>query len=233
MFLTCANAKRLSSSYVDGQLGVVNRERVGGHLRRCEACAGYFDQLSAMRSTLRSLPAPLAPMRLTAALKVLASRERRIVNHNHGSVFDYRLEYWRFRMNQLMRPMALPVTGGLLSSLILFGTLVLTMGVSARVAGPGDEDEAALISHSAPAPIQPYLIPVELRSQEITLTMRFDGLGQMRGYAVADGKATFAGDSYGTRSAKISLPSLGEALGVARPISGDIQISFQPLGLRR
>jgi hypothetical protein len=63
--------------------------------------------------------------------------------------------------------------------------------------------------------------------------MTLDGLGQLRRYAVADGKASFAGDSSRLQSTKISLPSLGHALGVAQPISGDIQISFQPLGLRR
>jgi hypothetical protein len=224
MFLTCTNAKRLSSIYVDGELGVFNRARVTGHLRRCEACASYFDQLSALRSTLRSLPAPAVPSRLTSALKILASRERQIVNHNHGSLLDYRLERWRFRLNQLMRPMALPVTGGLLSSLILFGTLVFTMGTNAPVVVAGAGPEPLL---SYPAPIQPYLIPVELRSQEVTLTMNLDTMGQLRGYAVADGKASFAGDSSRLQSTKISLPSLGQTLGV------DIQISFQPLGLRR
>lgn len=232
MFLTCASAKRLSSIYVDGELGVINRARVTAHLRRCETCASYFDQLSALRSTLRSLPPPSIPARLTAALKILASRERQIVNHNNGSVFDYRLERWRFRFDQLMRPMALPVTGGLLSSLILFGTLVMTMGANAPVAAAvaAAVDEPRL---SYPAPNQPYLIPVELRSREVTLTMTLDGLGQLRGYAVDDGKASFTGDSSHLQSTKISLPSLGQALGVAQPISGDIQISFQPLGLRR
>ena len=229
MFLTCANAKRLSSIYVDGALGAFNRARVTAHLRRCEACAGYFDQLSALRSTLRSLPAPSIPSRLASTLRVLASRERRIVNHNHGSLLDYRFESWRFRFNQMMRPMALPVTGGLVSSLVLFGTLVLTMGANAPVVVAVAADEPLL---SYPAPIQPYLIPVELRSREVTLTMTLDGLGQLRRYAVADGKASFAGDSSRLQSTKISLPSLGHALGVAEPISGDIQISFQPLGLR-
>jgi hypothetical protein len=230
MFLTCANAKRLSSIYVDGELGAFNRTRVTAHLRRCEACAGYFDQLSTLRSTLRSLPAPLIPPRVTASLKVVASRERRIVNHNHGSLLGYRLERWRFRLNQMMRPMALPVTGGVLSSLVLFGTLILTMGANAPVVVAGAADEPVL---SYPARIEPYLIPVELRTREVTLTMNLDGMGQLRGYAVADGKASFAGDSSRLQSTKISLPSLGQALGVARPISGDIQISFQPLGLRR
>jgi hypothetical protein len=229
MFLTCANAKRLSSIYVDGQLGVFNRVRVTAHLRRCEACAGYFDQLSALRSALRSLPAPSIPSRLTAALKVLASHERRIVNHNHGSVFDYRLELWRFRLNQLMRPVALPVTGGLLSSLILFGTLILTMGANSPVVVEAADEPL----FSYPAPIRANLIPVELRSREVTLTMTLDGMGQLRGYAVADGKASFAGDSSRLQSTQISLPSLGHALGVAQPFSGDIQISFQPLALRR
>jgi hypothetical protein len=228
MFLTCTNAKQLSSIYVDGQLSVLNRIRVTAHLRRCEACADYFDQMSAVRATLRGLPAPPVPPRLTAGLRVGASRARQILLDNHGSLMDYRFQNWRFRLNQLMRPLALPATGGLLSSLILFGTLILTMGTNPPVVVA---DSEPLLSY--PTPIKGQLIPLELRSQEVTLTMSLDGLGQLRGYAVADGKASFTGDSSRMQSTPISLPSLGRALGVAKPISGDIQISFQPLALRR
>jgi len=226
MFLTCADAIELSSPYVDGQLGVINHLRVSAHLRRCEACADYYEQVSALRSRLRHLPAPRVPARLTAALRVLASRECQILDQNHGSRLEYRLKSWSFRWNQLMRPLAIPATGGLLSSLILFGTLVLTMGTTTPVVA---DDEPML---SYPAPIKPHLIPVELRSQEVTLTMTLDGMGQLRGYAVAEGKASFAGDSSKMQPTRIAMPSLGQALGVAEEFSGDIQISLKPLALR-
>lgn len=227
MFLTCASAKELSSPYVDGRLGILGHLRVSAHLRGCEACSDYFEELSALRCSLRRLSAPRVPARLSASLRVLASRERQIQQENHGSRLEQRFENWRFRWNQLMRPLAIPATGGLLSSLILFGTLVLTMGTSSPVAA----DAEPLLSY--PAPIKAQLIPVELRSREVTLTMTLDGMGQLRKYAVADGTASFAGDSSKMQSTRISLPSLGQALGVAEQFSGDIQISLKPLALRR
>jgi anti-sigma factor RsiW len=224
MRLTCTSAQRQSTSYIDGRLRAQQRARVAAHLRECDACAGYFEQMADNRSLLRSTPAPKIPRRVTAALQVLASQERDLIRNSGGSPLRAMLERWRFRLEGLMRPFALPATGGLVSTVVLFPTLVLAIGTSARV-----------VSYEVPLAYNPprveaTLVPVELRTQDITVTMSLDQNGKITDYAVADGKASFAGDSSKLLTPNISLPSV---LGVAQPISGDIQISFRPLGFRQ
>ncbi len=225
MELTCYSAKRHFTEMLDGQLRGSIRTRVGAHLRHCDDCSSHFEQLSALQLKLRSLPQPEAPADLTARLQVIASRERALVLEDGGSRLNAMWRRWKFRIDEFMRPLALPATGGLLSTMVLFGTLVLTISTTTV--------EAA---YEVPVPYYPNRLdaiplPVSLRQQSVTLTMNMDGAGRMQGYEVADGtKASFAGNS---SHASVSIPSLTRLLGVAEPISGNIQISFQPLAYRQ
>jgi hypothetical protein len=226
MELTCSSAKRHFNALLDGQLRGLSRTRVVAHLRRCAGCASDYEHLSAVRTKLRSLPQPNVPGRLSAALRVMASRERTLVIEDGGSPLNALWRRWKFRTNQFMRPLALPATGGLLSTLVLFATLVLTIGTTTRE-----------VAYEVPVAYYPLraetnLIPVELRQQSVTLTMNLDGMGRMKDFAVTDGtKASFAGDS--SQHANVSISSFSRILGVAEPISGNIQISFQPLAYRQ
>jgi Putative zinc-finger len=224
MRLTCIRALRRSTTYLDGRMRGPQRARIAAHLRECDACAGYFEQVAYNRDLLRSTPSPKAPENLTAVLQVIASRERELILNNGGSRLNALLEQWRFRLQGLMRPFALPATGGLISSFVLFATLVLAIGTTARVVSYD-----VPLSYNPPR-VEATLVPVELRTQDITVTMSLDHNGKITEYAVADGKASFAGDSSKLLTPNISLPSV---LGVAEPISGDIQISFRPLGFRQ
>lgn len=77
------------------------------------------DRLS---QALRSLPARTAPAGLTTSLRVLASRERQRA-HRRG--LSERFSDWKVRtrlwIDNLMRPLAVPFAGGVLSAVALFG----------------------------------------------------------------------------------------------------------------
>jgi hypothetical protein len=76
------------------------------------------DQLS---HALRRLPARTPPAGLTTSLRVLASRERQRAQHRGWqqgfSAWALRTRMW---MDHLMRPLAVPFAGGVLSALALF-----------------------------------------------------------------------------------------------------------------
>lgn len=48
--ITCSDSLELMTEYLERALSVEDRNRFGAHLRGCEACAVYLDQL---RSTVR------------------------------------------------------------------------------------------------------------------------------------------------------------------------------------
>jgi hypothetical protein len=86
----------------------------------------YYESMGSLRAGLRRLPEPAMPPDLAAKLRVMASHEhqRRVAR----STFRGRLRAWaasiELASDHLMRPVALPLAGGVLSALLLFGALV-------------------------------------------------------------------------------------------------------------
>ncbi len=114
------------SSLLDGMVTGEEREEVLTHLNACRACSARLMSFENVRGELRKLDRPGIPAGLTVQLRVLASHER--VRQLARANFPARLRYWADRVklgcDNLMRPMALPVAGGFLSALLLFGALV-------------------------------------------------------------------------------------------------------------
>jgi anti-sigma factor RsiW len=117
------------SSHLDGKLIAQEQEEVSAHLEVCDTCSAHWKYMKDMRSRLLRLEQPQFPAVLAVELRVLASHEhaRRLARANLRA----RLRNWRdsIRLNfeNLMRPVALPLAGGVVSALLLFGALVPTL----------------------------------------------------------------------------------------------------------
>ncbi len=78
-----------------------------------------------VRNALRSLPARVPPPQLETALRVIASRERaRAVNRRTlGKCVASWADRASLTLHDIMRPLALPMAGGLVSAMVLFTVL--------------------------------------------------------------------------------------------------------------
>jgi hypothetical protein len=76
---------------------------------------------------LRSLPHRVPPAGLTTSLRVIASRERQrlIEQRSPGGVFAAWLNRTRLTLQDILRPLMLPATGGLFSAVVLFSMWVV------------------------------------------------------------------------------------------------------------
>jgi hypothetical protein len=221
MPITCHHAKRSSTAYVDGRLRADERLGVAAHLSECEACASHFEEVVLLQRALQSLRAPVAPSRLTTGLRVIASRERASVMQTRGSRWSGVWDRWKFRFDDIMRPLAIPATGGVLSSVLLFATLVLTIGTTTTV-----------VSYEVPLNEATTLVPVELNSHAVFVNMSVDSSGRLADFAMDDPTCKLRTGLQGQR-ASITVPAFATVFGLTQPVSGDIQIRFQPLGLRQ
>lgn len=130
--MTCRSVQNSLSAHIDGRLPEQYRHRVRAHLARCGECALAYDQLLAVRRALRELPVLSPPERLSVNLSLLASRERlrRLRWRSLGGVLAESAARARLWSDNLMRPVALPLAGGLLSALLLFSVLVPSIAFS-------------------------------------------------------------------------------------------------------
>ena len=128
--MNCHKVQKSMSAFLDEGLDREIKETVSQHLARCPDCGAGFERLRYVRSALQSLPMAGVPPHLTSELRVLASHERmrQLAYRTLGSA----LRYWggklRLSIDNLMRPMAIPFAGGLVSALFLFSMLMPSLG---------------------------------------------------------------------------------------------------------
>ncbi len=222
--MICWIAQRRRGDYVDGRLRGRERLRLEAHVNECASCSLRFEQMRSVRSALTGLPHPTSPRELRTALSVSASQERQAIVNHLGSRLTRIWNQWRFRVDQILRPLTIPATGGLLSSFILFGALAFAIETSGRIVS---YEVPVMYADRADA----NLVPLQLRSS-VVLTLSLDGNGRITDYTVRDGSASFVGDATRLQDNNISLPDFPSVLALAQPINRDVSILFRPLVFR-
>jgi anti-sigma factor RsiW len=129
--MDCAQVQYLLPGYLDGALperaGAESRARVAQHLEGCAACRAElqgYRELSTMMSAVR----PAAPPEeLGVAIRNAVSQARA----TRG--LAGRVRRWKSRaglvLENILEPLALPATGGVLVALLVFGIVYQVLGV--------------------------------------------------------------------------------------------------------
>lgn len=181
--MNCQNVRLWLSAHLDGQLSDDLEQRVHEHLAECRECALAFDQTLRISSAVRRLPVLAPPAELTHRLRVMASREcaRRLLLGSPAAALAELRDRMRLWVDHLMRPLALPMAGGLISALILFSVLVPRM--SFRHSLGNDVPLLSLYREAAVATPAPFGFDADHFILEVTV----DQNGRMVDYSVADG----------------------------------------------
>jgi hypothetical protein len=154
--------------------------RVAVHLDECRECA-----LSGLRSSLKNLPPAPVPEPLRTQLQVLASRER--ARWNANKTVSLALHNWavniKLAIDNLMRPLALPLAGGLASALLLFGVVVPTLGFR-----PSVMNDVPTGFYTAATLVE--VAPLGISNDEAVVELYVDAKGQATDYSVQKGKVS-------------------------------------------
>jgi hypothetical protein len=179
--MSCHRVQNSISEFLDRRLGGDERIRVAQHLAECRECAAHLEELSSLRERLMSQPLAPVPQRLQTQLQVIASRQR--ARSNSTRTLPLALRTWacgaRLTIDNLMRPLALPFTGGVFSALVLFSMLVPTLGSrpSVRNDVPIGWYTAATLVEVAPF----------INNDETVVELYIDDKGQAMDYSVQRG----------------------------------------------
>jgi hypothetical protein len=192
--MSCENFEERISSHLDGLLEAGEREGLLAHLEACRDCGARLKSLAELRARLRRLEEPRVPRALAVRLRVLASHEH--ARHVARATWSARIANWkaaiRLNFENLMRPVALPVAGGVLSALLLFGGLVPTLIFRHQT------DDSPLSFTDPDGTVvnwtgdRPRLEPVgaEVPRDENVLELTIDDEGLIVDYAVRQGQLT-------------------------------------------
>lgn len=205
--MSCQSVQERISWFLDGRLAAAEREVLSAHLKLCPACAAYRHALENVRGALRSMDQPPVPAALATQLRVLASHEQ--VRRLSRASLSARLRHWGdsagLLFDNLMRPLALPFAGGLLSALLLFGMLVpklsfhhnftddLQLSMSSDPGGwlveslPADGAPTWLLTADSP---RLESANAEVSGEDTVLELIIDETGRVADYSVNRGELT-------------------------------------------
>ena len=105
--MTCSKVRTSLSAMNDCRLRESEHAAVVQHLADCANCRRVECELRSVSMALKEVAPKRPPLELTYRLRVLASHER--ARMLKGS------DWWatiRFRLNQILRPLAVPAAGG-------------------------------------------------------------------------------------------------------------------------
>jgi hypothetical protein len=183
--MSCDDMHEMVSSLLDRRVTAGEKESVLAHLESCRHCGAEFESMRELRGALRQLDKPELPARLLDGLRMLALNERlRRLSHVG---FSARAHRWAGRtqlvFENLMRPMALPFAGGVLSALVMFAMLVPSL------AFPHNFRNDVPLWRLYTDPALEEMNPVSAGG-EIVVELTIDERGRVTDYTISHGKPT-------------------------------------------
>lgn len=191
------------------------------HLATCRDCAAEAETTLNLRKAMRQIPSRPMPPQLASELRVLASHERaRLLTRLSWSA---RVRAWADRaslmVDNLMRPLALPLAGGLMSALFLFAVLVPTFGF-----------RHVSLANDVPIPLFTEATleetgPLALMDDETVVEVSIDDRGQVTGYSIQEGTDSRLVEA--SLANALLLSKWAPATWFGQPTSGKVMISFR------
>jgi len=173
MFESCVEIRSHYSDYLDDLCTPEVRKSLRFHLRYCEACREELEGWQSMQADLQSLPRRRVPADLALRLRVRMSQE----------MSRRPLTELRIRLENLLKPLLIPATGGVLTAVISF-CMIMGAGVA-----PATNIPDVPVDIVTPPRVE-ALAPADFPSDEnpVLLVARIDAKGRATGYRMISGQ---------------------------------------------
>lgn len=223
--MNCEKVQSSISAFLDRKLPESERDAMSMHFSACRDCANHYADLEGLRSTLRAMPRMHVPKALASRLAVVASYEiaRRQGNHEFSSRFS---RWWmrvQIIMRDMMRPVALPAAGGVLSSFVFFVMLVNTFAFQPMVA-----NDTPLAGYKQVTVDD--LSPFGYAGRDLVVELTIDKTGHVAGYSVQHGVMT--ADEIRQLGNLLLFTSFEPATALGQPTSGKVLINTHHINVR-
>jgi hypothetical protein len=177
-----------------------------------------------VRAALRRLPANVPPAQLSTSLHVMASKDR-ARRQSVGLSASDRFRLW---VDNLMRPVALPFAGGVLSAVLLFGLLLPTFTL--RRGGGGSDIPVGLFTDPVvKGQVQYPVFDDNGMNADIDVDVTVDDQGRMVDYSLPKG-STIENNPALRRALENKLLLFTEfapATNFGTPTYGKVRVSFR------
>jgi len=223
--MNCRTVQGSLSTSLDRRLPESERRAMDLHLASCRECVRYGRELTGLQSSLKDLPRFSAPDELTGRLRVAASYE--VARHQGNADFSTAAWRWwtraRLAVRDMMRPLAVPAAGGLLSSVVCFVMLVGNLGFTLPM--PVDDIPLGFTTQVEVDQLSPF----GYTGRDVVIELTIDKTGHVANYAT-HGK--FTRDDLKQLGNLLLFTSFAPATVSGQPTSGKILLSSHRINVR-
>jgi putative zinc finger protein len=184
--MNCGEAARYLPGYLDGTIQPRHRAGLRQHLFSCGDCRQQLDRYALMANCLAHLDPVLPPRDLALRIRVQASQ---LNSHWLGNCWTRA----RLCFKNILEPLAVPATGGLLTALAVFVLVVQNILVGVPMGGVVPNDlplnlvQPARLESLAPFPIAGIVADGRPDSGALVLEATLDARGQVVRYRILSG----------------------------------------------
>lgn len=152
--MNCSEAERRIPGYFDGAINASDHVRLCEHLRSCGTCREELEYYRLMTAHLASLEPVAAPSDLAVHIRINA-----LERPSRWSVAQRLWSRAVLGFQNILEPLAVPATGGILTALVIFALVVgsMVMGIPMGRPVPNDQPlnlvQPAELEQLAPFPV--------------------------------------------------------------------------------
>lgn len=185
--MTCREVGRHLAGYLDGAMSARRHAVVHAHLTDCSSCRSDLEAYSRLARVLADAAPVAPPADLATRIRISASRTQ-------GQSASSRL-WGRIAVffDNILRPLAVPATGGLLTAAFAFAFLVQSLIVGIPMGNIPNDLPTDLVQPARLESLAPFPVPGIVASGNasgagvLTVEATLNASGQVAGYTILAG----------------------------------------------
>lgn len=187
--MNCREVRRRIPGYFDGAINAVDHGRVREHLRSCRDCREELEQYRLLTAHLASLETVAAPPELAVKIRINA-----LQMPSRWSAVSRLWSRAVLAFQNILEPLAVPATGGILTALVVFALVVdsLVVGIPMGRPVPNDQPlnlvQPAALEELAPFPVSTIMDATDRsHSGGLMLEATLNARGEVLYYKILSG----------------------------------------------
>jgi len=221
--MSCAEATRLLSPYLDGVVSGMEMQAVRQHLDDCLACAREYGALRRTQQLLVSAGRPRVPADLGLKIRLAISREAAQARRPYEGL--------RTRIENAVEAFMVPATAGLVCAVLIFGLVAAILAVPGQLQANNTQDVPLVLNTGPELQQSAFESLSSINDDSLVIEAYVDAHGRVQDYRILSDPGD-AQQLLPQVKRMLIFTTFRPAMSMGHPISSRAVLSFSKISVR-